>query len=85
MNILYLELEVARAIGGGSGAPNYDLLSLFSSNPAIVEHGQQQAGTARPKPWASERAVRSYAPTYETSPSGECGVAFKALSHWPRL
>src|SRR5918992_303989 len=37
------------------------------------------------KPWPPERAVGSKARTYETSPLGECGVAFKALSHCPRL
>ena len=37
------------------------------------------------KPWAPERTVCSKALTYETSPIGECGVAFKAVSHCPRL
>ena len=37
------------------------------------------------KPWAPERTVGSKALTYETSPLRECGVAFKAVSHCPRL
>jgi hypothetical protein len=70
-----------------------DLLRFRSSllkltlNLTIVEHPvSSERGRRDWKPWAPERAVGFKAPpTYETSPLGECGVAFKPLSHCPRL
>ena len=36
-------------------------------------------------PWAVEHAVGFNAPRYQISLLGKCSVAFKGLSHWPRL
>jgi hypothetical protein len=73
---------VNAGVSCGVNAMAFKELALIRQKLSTVSN---ERGRRDRKPWAPERTVCSKALTYETSPLGECGVAFKAVSHCPRL